>query len=369
MKSISPELDAHLSGECLTMATCWLCTRTDGVVFAATDHDADIVFDGVTYLANSGYTATDVETMSDLSVDNLEIQGFANLLDGPSITDDDLRAGLWDFAAIKIFQVNYADLTMGSISERSGTTGEISLVRGQFTAELRGKMQAFSRVIGRIDAPSCNADLGDARCTVNLAPFTVTGTIEGVNPDQLTLYDSNRFEPGPTGGVAITGITNANPGVVTTLTAHGFIVGESVNISGVIGPDSLNALTTVRNPTATTFELPVDTTDLAAYPAYTGGGTVTPVGADSGYFDFGLLTMNSGLNAGFSREIKSYVPGQFVLQIAFPYLTVPGDLYTAVAGCDKSLETCKTKFNNVVNFRGFPYIPGTDRIVQIGRRT
>ena len=36
------------------------------------------------------------------------------------------------------------------------------------------------------------------------------------------------------------------------------------------------------------------------------------------------------------------------------------DGFTVTAGCDKQLETCKTKFDNVVNFRGFPHMPGND---------
>jgi uncharacterized phage protein (TIGR02218 family) len=39
-----------------------------------------------------------------------------------------------------------------------------------------------------------------------------------------------------------------------------------------------------------------------------------------------------------------------------------GDTGTAVAGCDKSFATCRDVFNNVVNFRGFPSIPGNDRL-------
>ena len=38
----------------------------------------------------------------------------------------------------------------------------------------------------------------------------------------------------------------------------------------------------------------------------------------------------------------------------------PGDAVTLVAGCDKQFATCKSKFDNVVNFRGFPYMPGND---------
>jgi uncharacterized phage protein (TIGR02218 family) len=33
------------------------------------------------------------------------------------------------------------------------------------------------------------------------------------------------------------------------------------------------------------------------------------------------------------------------------------------AGCDKRFETCRTKFANAVNFRGFPHLPGNDFVV------
>ena len=37
-----------------------------------------------------------------------------------------------------------------------------------------------------------------------------------------------------------------------------------------------------------------------------------------------------------------------------------GDAITLVAGCDKSFETCRGKFANERNFRGFPHMPGND---------
>ena len=36
------------------------------------------------------------------------------------------------------------------------------------------------------------------------------------------------------------------------------------------------------------------------------------------------------------------------------------DDFTVTAGCDKQFPTCKAKFDNVVNYRGFPHIPGND---------
>jgi hypothetical protein len=369
VKTLSVALKAHLASKNTSVATCWLVTLSNGTVKAFTDHDQALVFQGNTYLS-AGYTATDVQSSSALNVDNMEVDG---ILESPSITEDDLAAGLWDYAQFQIFQVNWADLTQGKMFQRVGRLGEVTLNRGQFKAELRGLMQTYYRTIGELTSPSCRADLGDSRCGVSLAGFTVTGTIQGVNSDELTLYDSARTEPGPAGGVAISHITNANPGHIsvappylpTTVTN-----GTPINISGVGGMTNINVATIIRNlnNTSSGFDLGVDTSSTADYPPYTSGGIVTPLGAEASYFDGGLMTINDGANAGFSREVKVYVPGQITLQLPFPYPVEVGAAYTLVAGCDKSFATCKAKFNNALNFRGEPYIPGQDKLIQIGRK-
>jgi uncharacterized phage protein (TIGR02218 family) len=118
----------------------------------------------------------------------------------------------------------------------------------------------------------------------------------------------------------------------------------------------------ISTPTTTTFTIPVDTTTA---PAYTGGGTASPIG--SGYFDGGMINFTSGAEAGNTFEIKSYMPGQFVLLLPMMGpLPNMGDNYTATPGCDKQLHTCATKFNNVPNHRGFPYVPGNDKIIKMG---
>lgn len=379
-------MKAHLAQGYQTMATCWLVVRSDGQVFAFTDHDANITFDleaamtaqgltagpGVagigsrTYLASAGFKASNLQTSSALNVDTGEAQG---ILSSPSIIEADLLAGLWDYASVAVFQVNWANLTAGAVIERVGTLGEIQTDRGTFKAEWRGIMQAYQQNLGRIDSPICNAILGDARCAVDLALFTVTGTLEDVSADGMVLFDSARTEPGPTGGLSIIDVTNANPGVVHLGSVTGLFNGLAVTLSGIVGPTALNGNTIVRslNTTAYTFSLGIDTSDTAIYPPYVSGGTCTPMGGDAGYFDFGVITITSGANAGLSREIKNYVPGQIALQLPFPYPLTGSETYTAVAGCDHSLATCRDKFANVVNMRAFPYLPGLDKIVQVGR--
>jgi uncharacterized phage protein (TIGR02218 family) len=44
-----------------------------------------------------------------------------------------------------------------------------------------------------------------------------------------------------------------------------------------------------------------------------------------------------------------------------PFAIQVGDTFTYAPGCDKTRETCCNKFNNILNFRGFPDIPGMDQ--------
>ncbi|MEO9341121.1 DUF2163 domain-containing protein [Mesorhizobium sp. SB112] len=39
---------------------------------------------------------------------------------------------------------------------------------------------------------------------------------------------------------------------------------------------------------------------------------------------------------------------------------VPGEVFSIVAGCDKTFAACKAKFSNALNFQGFPHLPGND---------
>lgn len=363
MQTISIAFAGELAADTSRLSTCWRAERTDGVVLGFTDHNRDLTVDGLVYEAAAGYTSTEIGTSSELNADLMELRG---LLASPSITEDDLRAGLWDHASIAVFQVCWDDLTKGIRHLRVGHLGEVSLERGQFQAEMRGLLQYYSTSIGELTSPGCRANLGDERCRVDLTPFTVTSTITGVNADGVTLYDTARTEPGPVGGVDIIDVSNSNPGVVTTDGPHGFSENQQISISGVVGPESINVVTLARHITEDTFQLSVDTSNTTDYPPYVSGGVATPFG-DSGYFDGGLLTFNTGANAGIGREVKAYAPGQISMFLPFPYQVHIGDEYTMQPGCDKSLATCRDRYNNIVNMRAEPYLPGIDRLIQQGR--
>jgi len=82
------------------------------------------------------------------------------------------------------------------------------------------------------------------------------------------------------------------------------------------------------------------------------------------YFAIGKLTWTTGPNAGLSSEVKAFASGQFLLWEPLPYAISIGDEYEVAPGCDFLKPTCVGKFNNFVNFGGFPDLPGTDAIIR-----
>lgn len=206
MKAASAGMIAHLAEQTTTLAWCWKVTRTDAQVFGFTTHDRDLVFAGVTYAADTGFAASAAQARVGASVDNLDVGG---MIDASVITEADLLAGVWDGAAVEVFIVNWADLTQGRVIVQTGHIGNISLRGGAFTAEMRSLAQALQQTIGRTMTRRCDADLGDTRCGVTLATYTVTGTATADSTDRQTFTASSL--PASAGGL-LTWTGGANTG-------------------------------------------------------------------------------------------------------------------------------------------------------------
>lgn len=164
MKTLPPGLQDHLDGGATTLCHCWKLTRTDGVAMGFTDHDRDLAFDGVTFEAAAGFTASAIENSSGLAVDNLDILGA--LISG-RLSDDDLAAGLFDDAEVEIWRVNWR-IAEQRVLLRKGNLGEATRGATGFSAELRGLAHRLNQPVGRLFQYACDADLGDARCGVAL---------------------------------------------------------------------------------------------------------------------------------------------------------------------------------------------------------
>lgn len=87
-------------------------------------------------------------------------------------------------------------------------------------------------------------------------------------------------------------------------------------------------------------------------------------GRPRGWFDGGELVWTSGANAGVRGQVKTHLAtasgATLELWLTPPMPLAPGDGLAVTAGCDKTLETCRVKFDNILNFRGFPHMPGDD---------
>ena len=72
----------------------------------------------------------------------------------------------------------------------------------------------------------------------------------------------------------------------------------------------------------------------------------------------GSLVFTSGANANVRATVKSVVAGvSLSLMYPLPQTPAAGDGFTVAFGCDHTRGTCQGRFNNLANFRGFPFVP------------
>lgn len=201
MRAASAEFIVHLALGSRTMAKLWKVTRTDGAVFGFTNHDADLVFDGLTYVADIGINASAVQTSTGLSVDNLDVMGF---LSSGTLTQGDVDKGLWDHAEVRLMECNWADLSMGVLKEKRGWIGQIETTDAGYKTEFRGLAVKLNAAIGRVVAAGCPHQLGDAKCQKDTTEFTATGTVTSAE-DDARVFDTDlssatvRLTPDTTG--------------------------------------------------------------------------------------------------------------------------------------------------------------------------
>lgn len=360
-KTISTQMSQHLGLEVTSLATCWRITRQDGVQFFFTDHDSNISFGGDTYLAQEGYERTAIQNDSELSVDNLNVIG---LLASGSITEQDLRAGKFDFAQAQIFLVNWEDPDgFGDIKLRSGRFGEVQLTQqGTFQVELRGLTQLLSQKIGEVYQPECRADLGDSRCKVPIDPpvrqnstaysvgdFIRVATAAG---STQSAYENRIYECTTAGTTAGTPPTyNTTPGATTNDGTAVFTTRQAWMRHGVV--DS------VTNRSVFTLTVAFDETR-----------------AVDDWFNGGALEFEDGDNAGRVIEIRDWIQSSRTVELFLPasYNIASGALVRLYPGCDKRATTCEMKFfitgsfnfndGNIKNFRGEPFVPGQDQLTR-----
>jgi uncharacterized phage protein (TIGR02218 family) len=279
MLSLSPSMQAKLDQRATTFCHCWRVSRGDAEVMGFTDHDRDLIFNGIAFRANTGLSASQLESSVGFAPGTGEAAGA---LSAESLTETDLSNGLYDGASVETWLVDWSDVADRVLLDIA-TIGEVRRGETAFSAELRSSAHLFDQQQGRAFQRSCSADLGDARCGLDLmAPgFHATGMVASF-----------------AGGV-----------------------------------------------------IDVDLSEIF----------------DGGFYAGGALTFTSGANENARFAIKSH--RQENLRASVTLWTSPGgaissgDSVLMTAGCDKSPTTCRRKFGNIANFRGFPHMPGNDRVI------
>ena len=344
MKTVSAGLDTHLAGVSTTLAYGVKATRTDGEIFAYTTHDRSVSVSGTTY--EPGFTRTAIESSSELAVDNLDIEGA---FESNEITEDDIRAGLWDHCDIRLVMFNWADTSQGVLKERRGWLGEITGGRIKFRAELRGLLQKLQQEIGRLVGP-CPWQVGGTECGVRLNPPAWTAT---------TAYTVRQVYDAKTGSVVRPVAQNGRHFKCTTAGTSG---GSEPSWNLTVGGTTADGSVTWTTILAYTHTITIT------------GGTDNRVFADSAldalnfsdnWWADGTLAWLTGLNAGRTVQVKHSLDAGGALEIRHPmYFTVAiGDTATLTAGCfHRRDEDCVAKFDNIYNNGGFYDVPGVDQI-------
>lgn len=270
-------LYAHLESGATTVCRAWTVRRGDGVVMGFTDHDRDLLVDGVSCRAATGMTARALQQTTGLSVDNSEAVGA---LSDAAITEADLLAGRFDRAEVRSYLVNWAN-PQDWVEQFRGSFGEITRAGGAFKAELRGLSEMLNQPQGYAFQPGCSAVLGDARC---------------------------RF-------------VTATPGYFVDCPVGSVAEGRVFDLSGL-----------------TLFE--------------------------DRWFEHGRFEVLTGPAAGLIGMVKAdrLIDGRRRVELWQSLMAeiAQGDVVRMLAGCNKTAATCRGKFANFLNFRGFPHIPGED---------
>ena len=167
MRQIPDELADRIESGASTLCHAWLLKRPDGLQAGFTDHDRDLEVDGVLCRAGSGWTAGAAESAIGLTSGSAAVTG---VLDDTAISEADIAAGLYDRSEIDLWRIDWRrpDLKVRLWVAR---LARIRREGDGFIAELEGPMAALERVIGRTYGRDCDAQLGDARCKIDLGSF------------------------------------------------------------------------------------------------------------------------------------------------------------------------------------------------------
>lgn len=299
MKNVTTNMLNYLASGNNVLATCWKVTRQDGTILGFTDWDVDLTDGVTTYKASTGYTRTAIAGENTLAVPNLEVQG---VLDSTAITDEDIRSGKYDHADVRIF------LVVPPIGA------------GEFTNE-----------------------------------FTTEFTLYQSALNNFNYYGMIKLRRGFTGQIRLTeGQHTTEIRGIAQLLAENFIENFTLDCQA-------DFCDTRCKQVAANFTSSGKVTSVTNSKQF--AATILSGASGATIFNFGVISWTAGNNVGLNMEVKNWDGGNFTLYLGMGRPIQVNDTFTVLQGCDHTFATCKSRFNNAINFRGFPNIPGLDLVM------
>jgi uncharacterized phage protein (TIGR02218 family) len=222
MKSVAASLQTALSDGVSMLATCWLITRRDEVQLGFTDFDQDLIIDGVTYQAATGFTASNVDSGLDATPSNIEIASF---LSADAISEADLSSGVYDYARIHVFRVDCFNLPSSLsaspaqyLTRLRGFLGQVRLSDQTFTVEVESLQKLLETKTSALTSSTCRYKFGDSNCNANVAAFTYGMSVNAPGAEPYFFTSNLSFEDNFLAGGLLTWTTGDNAGLESMIT-------------------------------------------------------------------------------------------------------------------------------------------------------
>jgi hypothetical protein len=380
MKTINAQLQADI--EKGVVCTLMLVALANGGAMYFTDNDAPLTVDGHTYTPATGLTGMKLTITNNAQVSSQKVAaGWAF-----NINEADVLAGIYDNASITIGTASWENPSYGAVWTFAGDLATVQANQDGFVVDLQSSLWVLQRPLGIFISPDCRHTLGSVidpqgvgGCGLDLTPYTYTGSITTLNSQMVFGVDI------PAYGTPATPNTPGGLSAIVTQNIAGQFLAPGIyhySVSAIVsGQESSTCasieVTILPNIPATGGGYAtLNWTAVAGATAYnvygntnqllmtTVSGTTWQDNGSSGqsgypplfgdYFAQGIVTMTSGASTGLQSQVKTIKGTNLQLLIPFGRPVASGDTFTVTAGCTKSCGACQYKFNNVINYGGFP---------------
>jgi hypothetical protein len=385
-----------------------------GSVLRLASWDVDIAWKGNTFISAWPYVnRSKLKQAVGLEPAEMELSIFAppEAEIGTSALLGAIAMGQFDGATVQVDRL-YLDYTFAPIGAIYkwflGTAGPVSeLDRVHAVLVCKDKRELLN-----VDAPrnkfmpGCQNTLGDANCTVSLASYAVSATVQAGSNASIIQTNLNTATypgplPAPTVGPTLTEVIASTTGhnLYAPVTYYAVVTYTGPNGESIAGPETsiyINRSDAYITATFDPASPPNGATGWNLYVGTSSGGEVlqnntggplvfgatwtenasglyqgqpAPVIPDSGYFALGVVKFTSGANNGYSRFISRYGnDGSLTVIPPLPTPPANGDSISVVPGCPKTWTACANKFvgtpaptsitpGNTANLKAFPFLP------------